>query len=256
MLQNPPTHVSSILILQTKFIGDLVLASALVAPPVQRGRELYAMVRALARFRFNLTIDLADSKTSRIIVRLVKAKTRLGYDPPEKPLRWLERQPANVLAKPFGFGGQHYLYRYLSPLEAFGVELRAQVPTIEPLPLETAKALALLDRHHLRRSAFIAVHSGASLRGRQWQPERFALAIDEISRQTGLDFLLVGGPGERASAERIVAKAASPVVNVVGRCRWQRCWRSSARHAYFWGTRVARCTWPPLPERQLSGSSA
>ncbi|MER9849968.1 glycosyltransferase family 9 protein [Mesorhizobium sp. M0106] len=48
------------------------------------------------------------------------------------------------------------------------------------------------------------------------QPERFALAIDEISRQTGLDFLLVGGPDERASAERVVAKAASPVVNVVG----------------------------------------
>ncbi|MER9273914.1 hypothetical protein [Mesorhizobium sp. M0643] len=84
--------------------------------PVQRGRELYAMLRALRRFRFDLTIDLADSKTSRIIVRLVNAKTRVGYDPPEKPLRWLERQPANVLAKPFGFGGQHYLYRYLSPL--------------------------------------------------------------------------------------------------------------------------------------------
>ncbi|WP_352637169.1 glycosyltransferase family 9 protein [Mesorhizobium sp. M0145] len=76
--------------------------------------------------------------------------------------------------------------------------------------------MALLDRHHLRRNAFIAVHAGASFRGRQWQPERFALAIDEISRQTGLDFLLVGGPDERASAERIIAKAASPVVNVVG----------------------------------------
>ncbi|MER8766194.1 MULTISPECIES: hypothetical protein [unclassified Mesorhizobium] len=125
MLQNPPTHVRSILILQTKFIGDLVLASALArnlrlqypkarivflceanfasfllahgiasdvvsfrrvrmrGTPVQRGRELYAMVRALRRFRFDLTIDLADSKTSRIIVRLVNAKTRVGYDPPK-----------------------------------------------------------------------------------------------------------------------------------------------------------------------------
>ncbi|MER9651394.1 hypothetical protein [Mesorhizobium sp. M0199] len=31
MLQNPPTNVRSILILQTKFIGDLVLASALAS---------------------------------------------------------------------------------------------------------------------------------------------------------------------------------------------------------------------------------
>ncbi|MER9776509.1 hypothetical protein [Mesorhizobium sp. M0220] len=98
------------------------------------------MVRALRRFRFDLTIDLADSKTSRVIVRLVNTKTRVGYDPPEKPLRWLESQAANVAAKPFGFGGPYYLYRYLSPLEALGVELRAQVLTMRPLPLETGKA--------------------------------------------------------------------------------------------------------------------
>ncbi|MER8386475.1 hypothetical protein NKH14_13260 [Mesorhizobium sp. M1380] len=177
------------------------------------------MVRALRRSRFDLTIDLADSKTSRIIVRLVNAKTRVGYDPPEKPLRWLGRQPANVLAKPFGYGGQHYLYRYLSPLEALGVELRAPVPKIEPLPLETARALALLDRHHLRRNAFIAVHAGASFRGRQWQPERFALAIDELSRQTAWTSCLsaapVNGHLPSASSPRPLRRSST----WSGRCR-------------------------------------
>ncbi|CCV04091.1 Glycosyl transferase family 9 (fragment) [Mesorhizobium metallidurans STM 2683] len=74
----------------------------------------------------------------------------------------------------------------------------------------------MLDRHHLRRNAFIAVHAGASFEGRRWQPERFAMAIDEISRETGLDFVLVGGPDERMPAERIVDKTVSPVVNLVG----------------------------------------
>lgn len=250
--------IRSILIIQTKFIGDIVLASALAknlrleypearivflcearfehfltahsiasdvvtfrrarmrGTPLERGHELYTMVRTLRRFRFDLSIDLTDSKTSRIITRFVNARTRVGYDPPERPLRWHESQPANVLAKPFGFGERHFLYRYLSPLEALGVDLRVPVPSIQPLPLETAKALALLDRHHLRRNAFIAVHAGASFEGRRWQPERFAIAIDEISRETGLDFVLVGGPDERVSAERIVAKTVSPVVNLVG----------------------------------------
>nr|WP_292448373.1 glycosyltransferase family 9 protein [Mesorhizobium sp.] len=140
----------------------------------------------------------------------------MGYDPPERPLRWLERQPANVPAKPFGFGERHYLYRYLSPLEALGVDLRVRVPSIRPLPLETARALALLDRHHLRRKAFIAVHAGASFQGRRWQPERFAAVVDEISRESGLDFVLVGGPDERKPAEQILARAASPVVDLVG----------------------------------------
>lgn len=131
-------------------------------------------------------------------------------------MRWLERQPANVPAKPFGFGERHYLYRYLSPLEALGVDLRVRVPSIRPLPLETARALALLDRHHLRRKAFIAVHAGASFQGRRWQPERFAAVVDEISRESGLDFVLVGGPDERKPAEQILARAASPVVDLVG----------------------------------------
>lgn len=258
MLQISPKPFRSILILQTKFIGDIVLASALArnlqleypgvrivflceahlakfvtahgiasevvtfrrakmrGSPLERGRELYATIRKLRALRFDLTIDLTDSKTSRIIVGFINARTRIGYNPPERPLRWLERQPANVFAKPFGFGERHFLYRYLSPLETLGVDLRVRVPSIRPLPLETARALALLDKYHLRPKAFIAVHAGASFKGRRWQPERFAAATDIISRETGLDFVLVGGLDERELAEQIVAGTAAPVVNLVG----------------------------------------
>jgi heptosyltransferase-3 len=184
--------------------------------PLERGRELYSMVHRLRQFRFDMTIDLTDSKTSRIIVGLVNARTRVGYHPSERPLRWYERQPANVRAEPFGFGERHYLYRYLSPLEVLGVDLRVRMPAIRPLPLETARALALLDKYHLRRNGFVAVHAGASFLGRRWQPERFAAAIDEISRETGLDFVLVGGPDEHKPAEQIAASAVAPVVNLVG----------------------------------------
>ena len=34
--------------------------------------------------------------------------------------------------------------------------------------------------------------------------------------ETGLDFVLVGGPDERETAEQIVARTAAPVVNLVG----------------------------------------
>jgi heptosyltransferase-3 len=264
MLQTSPAPFSSILVIQTKFIGDLVLASALAenlrlefpdarlvflcearfesfviahgiasevvtfrrdrmrGTPLERAKELYAMVRALRRFRFDLTIDLTDSKTSRIIAGLVNAQTRVGYNPPERPLRLLERQPANVFAKPYGFGGQHFLYRYLSPLEALGVDLRTTLPSIQPLPVETAKALALLGKHHLRPNAFVVVHAGASFEGRRWHPERFAAAIVEITGETGLDVVLVGGPDEQKIAERIVARTAPSVVNLVGQLSLER----------------------------------
>ena len=258
MLQISPASLRSILILQTKYFGDLVLASTLArnlqleypgvrivflcearfanfltahgiasdvvtfrracmrGSPLERARELYSTIRKLRQFRFDLAIDITDSKTSRIIAGLIGARVRVGYNPPERPLRWHERQPANLFARPFGFGERHYLYRYLSPLEALGVDLRVRVPSIRPLPLETARAQALLDKYRLRRNGFVAVHAGASFLGRRWQPERFATVIDTISRETGLGFVLIGGPDEHKPAEQIAVGAVSPVVNLVG----------------------------------------
>ncbi|WP_192244029.1 glycosyltransferase family 9 protein [Mesorhizobium silamurunense] len=258
MLQISPTAFRSILILQAKFVGDIVLASTLAknlqleypearivflcearfggfltehgiasevvtfrrammrGTPLQRGRELLQMVRELRQQRFDMIIDITDSKTSRILSGLIDAPIRLGYHPTERPMRWYERQPANVRMKPFAFGERHYLYRYLSPLEALGVNLRVRAPAIRPLPFETSRALALLGKYRLRPHGFLAVHAGASFPGRRWQPERFTAAIDRISAETGLDVVLVGGPEESEARDRIMAAAKTPVVNLVG----------------------------------------
>ncbi|MBZ9849635.1 glycosyltransferase family 9 protein [Mesorhizobium sp. CA14] len=248
----------SILILQTKQIGDLVLSSALArnlqleypgvrivflcdgrfasfltandvasevvtfrrshmrGTPLRRAQELILTLLRLRRSHFDMVVDITDTRTSRFISGLIGAPVRVGYHPSERPLSRLERQPANVKAKPFGYGGQHFLYRYLSPLEALGIELRVRDPDIRPLPLETTKALALLDKFHLRPNAFIAVHVGASFPGRRWQPERFAAAIDRISVETGLDVALVGSPDENELVKKVLAAAKARIVNLVG----------------------------------------
>lgn len=259
ILQGPFADVRSILILQTKYIGDLVLASALaknlqIAYPgarivflcearcasfltahgiaaetvafkrssargtvLQRGVELYQVLRKLRRLAFDMTIDLTDSKTTHFVAMVVNARIRVGYFPTERPLRRFERQSANVRAKPFGYGERHFLYRYLSPLEALGVDLRVRFPSIEPLPSETARVLTLLERCGLRRKAFLVVHAGASFPGRRWQPERFAAVIDTIWSETDLAVALVGSPDEAEANDQIVATSKAPVVNLVGK---------------------------------------
>lgn len=253
-----PGPIRSILILQTKHIGDLVLASALAnnlrleypgvriaflcdarfasfltandiatevvtfrrshmrGTPLRRTQELVLTLFRLRRRQFDMTIDITDTRTSRFISGVVGARVRVGYHPSARPLRWFERQPANVKAKPFGFGERHFLYRYLSPLEALGIDLRVRVPALRPRTSETTKASELLDKFHLRPNAFVAVHAGASFPGRRWQPERFAQAIDRISAETGLAVALVGGPDESETAEKILATAKTPIVNLVG----------------------------------------
>lgn len=250
--------IRSILILQTKFIGDLVLSSALganlrlefpdarivflcargfekfviahgIAKDVvaigrkRMGRsvlariaEFYSVVRTLRGFHFDMTIDVSDSKTSRLIAGLVNAPIRVGYNPPERPLRWTERQPANVFATPYGYGEQHFLYRYLSPLQALGIALRTRAPLLRPSPREIENASALLVKHGLRAQGFVAVHAGAAFEGRRWQPERFAAVIDDIVKRRGLDVVLIGGPDERGLADAILPATNCRVVDLVG----------------------------------------
>ncbi|MER8383607.1 hypothetical protein [Mesorhizobium sp. M1399] len=71
-----------------------------------------------------------------------------------------------------------------------------------------------------------------------------------------MDFLLVGGLDERASAERILAKAASPVVNVVRALSLATLLAVLGQARLFLGNESGPSTWPPPRERRLSVSSA
>lgn len=184
--------------------------------PVARFRLFLDVVKKLRRFRFDMTLDLTDSKTSRFMLGLVKAPIRVGYNPPERPLRMLERQTANVFAKPYGFGERHFLFRYLSPLEPLNIALRVRAPMLDPLSEESDKVAALLSQHDLAERGFVAVHAGAAFRGRRWQPEKFAAVIDHISERLGFPVVLVGGPDERHVADAVLAAASARVTDFVG----------------------------------------
>ncbi|WP_352761248.1 glycosyltransferase family 9 protein [Mesorhizobium sp. M0510] len=252
-------EIRSICIVQTKFLGDVTLTSALVrnlrlaypdasitmicAPglkqfivaqqiadvavgfetggrgrtPLKRLTDYYALISALRRQKFDLSIDLTDTKTSRITHRLTGAPLRVGFDPPERPFKFWEIQMANVLAPPFGHGGSHYLYRYLSPLGALGLAIQNPTPRLQPTKIAQEECARLLFENALAKKSYVAVHAGARSEGRRWPPQHFAAVIDEIYAKTGLRSLIIGGPDERPVAQSIIEAATSPVATVVGK---------------------------------------
>ncbi|MEV8877750.1 glycosyltransferase family 9 protein [Mesorhizobium ciceri] len=251
--------IRSILIIQTKYIGDVVLTSALVrnlrlsypqasvtmlcAPGLKqfivaqgiadvavgfesrgRGRTLLkrlsdyrGVISDLRRRKFDLSIDLTDSKTSRIMHRLIGAPLRVGFDPSEHPIKFWEIQLANVLAATFGQGGPHYLYRNLSPLHALGLDCQDPTPRLQPNGTAQEECARILAENALAKKSYVAVHAGARFEGRCWPPQHFAAVIDEVYAKTGLRSLLVGGPDEGLAAQRILEVTASPVASVVGK---------------------------------------
>jgi ADP-heptose:LPS heptosyltransferase len=58
------------------------------------------------------------------------------------------------------------------------------------------------------------VHCGA-ISGRRWSPERFAMLVDELSRD--LRVALTGSSAERDVTARVAALATSPVIDLAGR---------------------------------------
>lgn len=258
-MENSRDGIRSILIIQTKYIGDVTLTSAFVqnlrltypqasitmicAPglkqfivaqkiadvavgfesggkgrtPFKRFADYHGVISGLRRRKFDLTIDLTDTKTSRIVHRLTGAPLRVGFNPPERPLKFWEIQPANVLAATFGHGGPHYVYRYLSPLHALGLEIQDPTPRLQPTKIAQEACARLLSENALAKKSYVAVHAGAGSEGRRWPPQHFAAVIDEIYTKTGLRSLVIGGADEEPVAHSIIETATSPAATVVGK---------------------------------------
>ncbi|MER8467291.1 glycosyltransferase family 9 protein [Mesorhizobium sp. M1396] len=270
-------EIRSILVIQTKYIGDVTLTSALVRnlrlcypqasmtmicapglkqfvvaqniadvavgfefrgrgrPLLKRLKEYYAVISDLRGRKFDLSIDLTDTRTSRIIHHLIGSPLRVGFDPPEHPLKFWEIQPANVLAATFGHGGAHYLYRYLSPLGALGLEIQDPTPRLQPTKVAQEECARLLSENALAKKSYVAVHAGARSEGRRWPPQHFAAVIDEVYAKTGLRSLIIGGPDEKLVAQSIIETATSPVATVVGKASLEVLVALLAEAAIFLG---------------------
>ncbi len=78
-------------------------------------------------------------------------------------------------------------------------------------------AEAFLDRAGADRFRFLAaVATGSSKRPRAWHPSRFAELARRLADGQGAGILLVGGPGDRADADRVLKAVGDAGIDAVG----------------------------------------
>ena len=238
--------VKKILIVQTAFIGDVVLT----LPLVQTAKAFFN----------GAIIDFLTIPTSRDIVathpdinhiwlydkrgsdrgiknylslagKLRKTKYDLVLVPHRSirsaGLAWLSRSPrrvgfhrsagrmlfTDVVPYPYGI---HESVRNLHLLKPFGFQ-----PEKAPLP-----ALGLTDEDRLivdeflgdanNRDELIALAPGSVWATKRWLPEYFAQLSDELHR-LGYHTVLIGGPGDREIGETVCHLATNKPLNAVGR---------------------------------------
>lgn len=241
----PASQPSSICLVRLSALGDVVLATTLVATlrknfpnarltwitspashellrgldgvefialPKPRGLGDYLEFRRTMRGR-NFDVLLAAQASFRVNLMhaLVPAKRKIGFD-----LRRARDGHRWFVSETIPRRDEHLADGFLAFAGALGV-------TPENYVRRTTIPLTAEDRasaHALRPTGkFIVLNPAASKAERVWPAERYAAVADHVAQRTGWTVVLTGGPGadERALAAAVASHAESPFVNLVGR---------------------------------------
>jgi heptosyltransferase I len=167
--------------------------------------------RQLDGRRFDLVLNLQVYLKAGIITGMLDAPVKLGFDRARaRDMNWLFTTH-RIPPRPVG----HVQDQYFEFLQFLGIEPRPVEWRIEIPEDERATQRAFFDP---LPAPALAVVVGTSKPAKNWEPARYAEAIDRIHATYGLVPVLVGGPSEieREAAESIKRAAVTPVIDVLG----------------------------------------
>lgn len=176
-------------------------------------------VQLLRDRRFDAVVDAQGLLRTGLLAFLTGAPVRIGLGSREGSrifmTHFVERggEPRKIASE----------YAHLAsvlglPTEPFPLEVARS-------PRETASARELLAEAGLapadgtaRHAGFVAACPFTTRFYKHWLEERWSRLIRLLPERTGLGVVLLGGPGDRAAADRMLgASPAPPVVDLVGR---------------------------------------
>ena len=182
----------------------------------RRFGELFGRVRAFARLlkgkRFDTAIDLQSLLKSGWLTWLTGAKRRIGLGSREGS-QWLMTE---VIPK----GGDERRisseYRYLA--EQLGLEVGDFLPQLHVAAETEARTQALLAGQGLTPGRYAVFAPFTTRPQKHWFEDAWQALAPRVRDELGLTPVILGGPADKAAAERIVAGAPG-VVSLAGATR-------------------------------------
>ena len=240
----------NVLVLQTSFLGDLILTLPLITEirrrfPVKKlslmctplGQELLQHHPAIDEIivddkknqhrgwrglqnqmallrRQQFTIALTPHKSARTAYLLYKADIpqRIGFHQSKGWFLFNHRAERDP--------SRHDVERNLSILEPFGVRVQDCVREIVLVPspmVENAVAQKLRDFDVDAGKATIGVNAGSVWPTKRWWVEGFAGFIGLVKAQIDCQVLLFGGPDDAVIAQRLLERCGGKAVNLAGK---------------------------------------
>ena len=167
---------------------------------------------ALRERRFDVAIDAQGLLRSGLVTFLSGAPVRIGLGSREGSTR-LMTAVVERGGDPRAISSE---YRYLAVVLGLGAD---------PFPMEIPRSRAevaaverVIEEEGLE-GGFVVACPFTTRFYKHWLEERWSSLIRAVRESTGLGVVLLGGPGDRAGADRIVhgAGGGAPLVDLVGR---------------------------------------
>jgi heptosyltransferase-2 len=239
------TSRKKILIVQTAFIGDVVLATPLaeaaqrmfpesridfmVIPAAanlleknpfvhrvmifdKRGQQrgllaLWKMAAKLKQERYDLALVPHRSLRSALLVWLAKIPQRLGFDRSAGAWLFTTRVP---------YRQKHEVGRNLDLLRALNGAVHTPAPKINWEEADTQIVVSFFD-DNIKGKWFCALAPGSVWPTKRWPAERFAELARRLIVETGAQIYLIGGPSDAELCVGLAREVGEACTNTAGK---------------------------------------
>ena len=171
------------------------------------GLSLPAAIALLRRTHYDVALDLQGLLKSAVIARLSGARRVIGF-----ASRYARESAASLFYSerydPGGPGAldpsetRHVVSLNLGLLTTLGV-----APSPPEFRLQAPRSAPVADAVAAAGEPFALLNTGAAWPNKRWPAPRLAGLASQLHARRGLRSLVLWGPGERALAEEVVAKA-------------------------------------------------
>ena len=209
--------------------GTTLLDRVLVHDPMDAEQSGWSFLKRLRRKRFDIAVVLPNSFRSAVWAWASGAKQTLGYARSGRSLLLTDPIPAPSLATP-----HPVLDEMLQLVAQLGCRTLSRRIELATLPSDEQQLEKFWQRHPLAESrGYVCLNSGGAFgAAKDWPVESFTELARRAAVELGRTVLIVCGPNERATAQRIVAEVGHPrVVSLAGEPSSIGLTKAAIRHA-------------------------
>jgi len=165
------------------------------------------------KYNFDLGILFTNSFVSALEIFIMGIPQRIGFDTDGRGLLLTEKIHATpeIIKK-------HEVDYFLDLVSGIGIKPHSRVLTIKFSKEDENFAKDFISQNRLPSTRLlVAMHAGASIKPKEWLPERYAKVCDELVRNYNAQVVILGSKADEAVSSKIASLAEEKVINLAGK---------------------------------------